>query len=234
MLTGRRAVVSGASRGMGREVARRLVEAGARVVMIARGEEALCHAAERVGGQPLTGDAARPEEAERLADRARALLDGTPDILVNAAGSFVLAPVAETSPEDFEDMLAGNLWAPFLMIRAFLPGMLARGSGHILTLGSVAGRVVFPHNGAYSASKFGVRGLHEVLAAETRGTGVRTTLVEPAATDTSLWDSIDRDATPGLPPREAMLPVGAVADAVLWALTRPAEVDVRVVAVERA
>lgn len=234
MLTGKAAVITGASRGIGREVADRLSTEGARVVMIARGVEALCHAAERVGGQPLPGDAAIPGEAARLAEAARALLDGPPEILVNAAGAFALAPVAETTPETFRAMLAGNLWAPFLMIRSFLPDMLDRGSGHILTLGSIAGRVALPHNGAYSASKYGVRGLHEVLAAETKGTGVRTTLVEPAATDTSIWDVIDFEATPGLPSRDAMLDVGAVADAVVWALTRPANVDVRLVAVERA
>ena len=86
--------------------------------------------------------------------------------------------------------------------------MLARGSGHVVTLGSIAGRHAFPHNGAYSALKFGVRGLHEVLDVELRGTGVRSTLVEPAATDTPIWDTIDFTLHPGLPPREAMLAAG--------------------------
>lgn len=228
------AVVAGASRGIGREVAARLVEAGARVVMVARGEEALCHAAERVGGQPIAADVSRPEDADRVARAARALLDGPPEVLVNSTGGFVLAPVAETAPAAFGDMLAGNLWAPFLMIRALLPDMLDRGSGHIVTLGSVAGRVPLPHNGAYGASKFGLRGLHEVLSLETRGTGVRTTLVEPAATDTALWDAVDFAATPGLPPRDSMLSPEEVAEAVLWALTRPPRVDVSLLAVEGA
>jgi hypothetical protein len=91
--------------------------------------------------------------------------------------------------EAFDRMIAVNLRAAFLLMRAFVPGMLARGRGHIVTIGSVAGRQAFPSNGAYSASKFGVRGLHAVLAAELRGTGVRATFVEPAATDTPLWDA---------------------------------------------
>jgi NADP-dependent 3-hydroxy acid dehydrogenase YdfG len=106
-------------------------------------------------------------------------------------------------------------------MRAFLPAMLARGAGHFVSIGSSAGRQGFPHNGAYAASKYGLRGLHAVLDAELRGTGVRATLVEPAATDTPLWDAIDVQAHPGLRPRTAMLRPEAVAGAVVFALTRP-------------
>jgi NADP-dependent 3-hydroxy acid dehydrogenase YdfG len=112
--------------------------------------------------------------------------------------------------------------------------MLTRRSGHIITVGSVAGRQAFPHNGAYAASKFGVRGLHAVLDAEIRGTGVRATLVEPAATDTTLWDAVDAERHGPLPPRTAMLPPAAVADAVAFAVLQPAEVDVRNILLERA
>jgi NADP-dependent 3-hydroxy acid dehydrogenase YdfG len=103
-----------------------------------------------------------------------------------------------------------------------------------VTIGSIAGRHAFPHNGAYSASKFAVRGLHAVLDAELRGTGVRATLVEPAATDTPLWDGIDPDRHPALPPRSAMLAPDAVADAVVYALGRPPGVALRNLIVERS
>lgn len=228
------AVVIGASRGIGRAIAGHLAAMEARVVMVARGEDALRRAAQEVGGHPIAADAGKPDDVSRLADAVRSLLGGAPDILVNAAGAFTLAPLAETEPDAFERLLAANLRAPFLAMRAFLPGMLRRGSGHIVTLGSIAGRQAFPHNGAYSASKFGVRGLHAVLDAETRGTGVRATLVEPAATNTPLWDAVDFERTPGLPARESMLSPEAVADAVLYALTRPPEVDVRNLLVERS
>src|SRR5208283_432105 len=97
--------------------------------------------------------------------------------------------IETTTPEIFARMLALNLAAPFQLVRAFLPGMRLRGRGHVVTVGSVADHVAFPGNSAYSASKFGVRGLHEVLRTELRGTGVRATLVSPGGVDTPLWDA---------------------------------------------
>ena len=94
-------------------------------------------------------------------------------MLVNNAGIFQLAPVAQTAPDAFLATLDANLVAPFRLVRALLPGMLARGSGHVVTIGSVADRATFPENGAYAASKYWLRALHEVLRAELRGTGVR-------------------------------------------------------------
>jgi NADP-dependent 3-hydroxy acid dehydrogenase YdfG len=126
-----------------------------------------------------------------------------------------------------------NLRAPFLVIRGLLPSMLARGSGLIINVGSVAGRKAFPGNAAYSASKFGLRGLHGVLVEETRGTGVRATLVEPTATDTALWDSLDPDTNDGLPNRADMLAAEDVANVIAFAATRPDGVVLPVLQVER-
>lgn len=234
VLTGRTAVVTGASSGIGLEVARRLAAAGARLVLVARREAPLRAAAEAVGGLAVPADVSEAGAVERLAEVVRGVAAEGPDVLVSAAGAFELAPLEATSPESFDRQIAVNLRGPFLLIRAFLPGMLLRRRGHIVTIGSVAGRQAYPHNGAYSASKFGVRGLHAVLDAELRGTGVRATLIEPAATDTPLWDAVDVERHPSLPPREAMLPAGAVADAVIYAITRPPEVDVRNVLLDRA
>jgi NADP-dependent 3-hydroxy acid dehydrogenase YdfG len=152
---------------------------------------------------------------------------------VHSAGAFALAAIAETTVDAFDEQVAVNLRAVFLLTRAVLPGLLARGSGHIVTIGSIAGRQPFPGNGAYAASKFGVRGLHAVLLTELRGTGVRATLIEPAATDTGLWDQIDRRRFPDLPARSAMLSVDQVAEAVLYALSRPPGVVVPNLSIER-
>jgi NADP-dependent 3-hydroxy acid dehydrogenase YdfG len=221
-LAGRTAVVTGATGGIGGCLARRLAAAGARTALVARGAGRLDALARETGGLALAGDVSDPAAVAAVERRLRAAWGDGPDIVVNAAGTFALAPVAV------------NLRGPFLMMRAFLPALLARGSGHIVSIGSVAGRQAFPGNGAYSASKFGLRGLHAVLDQELRGTGVRCTLVEPAATDTPLWNDIDRAAHPGLPGRERMLDAEAVADAVLFALTRPPETGIPTISVERS
>ncbi|MBA2669368.1 MAG: SDR family oxidoreductase, partial [Gemmatimonadetes bacterium] len=138
--------------------------------------------------------------------------------------------ISETEPESFDRQIAVNLRAPFLLMRAFLPRMLERGSGHIINIGSVAGRSAFPGNGAYSASKFGLRGLHEVLCEELRGTRVRATLLEPSATDTSLWDELDPDNRDDLPSRASMMRPEDVARAVFFALAQPPEIQLSVIA----
>jgi NAD(P)-dependent dehydrogenase (short-subunit alcohol dehydrogenase family) len=233
-MEGRTALVTGASSGIGLEVARSLAAAGAWVGMVARGRERLAAAAAEVGGYPIPSDASTPEGVHSLAGYVTEILGDAPDVLVSAAGAFALAPLAETEPEAFDRHLAVNLRGPFLLVRAFLPRMLRRGSGHVVHVGSVAGRVAFPENGAYSASKFGLRGLHEVLLQEIRGTGVRATLVEPAATDTPLWDAIDPDSRDDLPSRAAMLHPGDVARTVLFALVQPPHVRIPTIAVEAA
>jgi NADP-dependent 3-hydroxy acid dehydrogenase YdfG len=231
-LDGRVAVVTGGSSGIGRAVAMKLAGAGARVLVVSRTASLLSQVAAEAGAAACAADVSTEDGIARVRD---ALGDGAvPDIVVHAAGAFELAPLAQTSVASFDRMVAVNLRAAFLLIRTFVPGMLERGTGHIVTIGSVAGRSAFPSNGAYSASKFGVRGLCAVLAAELRGTGVRATFVEPAATDTPLWDAVDMAASPGLPPRSAMLDPDAVADAVLYALTRPGAVAIPNILVERA
>lgn len=225
-------MVTGATGGIGRAVARRLADAGAALFLVARTRDRLERVAAEVGATAVSGDAGDPVDVEVVRDRV--LADGGVWGLVNAAGTFDLAPVAETDPAMLERMIHGNLRAPFLMTRALLPGMLERGAGHVVTVGSVAGRVALPGNGAYSASKYGVRGLHEVLALELRGTGVRSTLVEPAATDTGIWDPLRPEDREDLPGRDAMLNPDTVAEAVHFALTRPPTVSIPMLVVQRS
>jgi NADP-dependent 3-hydroxy acid dehydrogenase YdfG len=227
-LDGRSAVVSGASRGIGAAIARALAGAGARVAMLARSRDALATRAAELGSNavPLPCDLADPDAVRRAAGEISTLFDGAPSILVNNAGLFVLSPVERLEPATFRAALDVNLMAPFLLVRAFLPAMRARGTGHIITIGSIADHIAFPENAAYAASKFGVRGLHEVLRAELRATGVRATLVSPGPTDTPLWDAVEPDTRPGFTPRASMLRPDAVAEAVLFALTREPAVNI--------
>ena len=201
--------MTGASRGIGRATVEVLTRAGARILAVSRNGD-------------LSVDLSRPDEVVRLIDRVRA--EGTPDILVNVAGAFILAPIEATDPATFDEIMALNVGATFKLVHALLPGMRAKGFGHIVTVGSIADHMAFPENGAYAASKYAVRGLHEVLREELRGSNVRATLISPGAVDTTIWDAIGE--RPGLPPRSAMLQPAAVADAILYALTRPAGVSI--------
>jgi NAD(P)-dependent dehydrogenase (short-subunit alcohol dehydrogenase family) len=214
-LFGRTAVVTGASRGIGLAVAEELQAAGAHVVRVARS----LAEAEGERRTDLPGDVTDPAAVARV---ARRVLDarGAPDILVNAAGVFLVAPLAETTPEAFGAQLAGNLVGPFLMLRAFLPAMVARRRGLIVTIGSVADHQAFTGNAAYGAAKAGLRGLHEVLLRELRGSGVRATLVSPGPVDTAIWDPIDPDARKGFTKRAEMLKAEDVAEAVRFVATR--------------
>jgi NADP-dependent 3-hydroxy acid dehydrogenase YdfG len=110
--------------------------------------------------------------------------------------------------------------------RALLPHLRTRRSGHLVTIGSMADHVALPGNAAYAAAKFGVRGMHEVIAAELAGTGVRTTLVSPGPVDTEMWDPVDPDHQPGFTRRRDMMRAEDVAEAVLFAVTRPVRVSV--------
>jgi NADP-dependent 3-hydroxy acid dehydrogenase YdfG len=145
-----------------------------------------------------------------------------------------LATVDTTDPRDFAAAIDVNLIAPFRLIRAFLPAMRARKRGHIVSIGSIADHVAFPENGGYAASKFGLRGLHEVLRAESRDSGVRVTLISPGPVNTALWDDVNPDDRPGFTPRSAMLTPEAVAAAVVFAVTQPGDVNIDELRLSRA
>jgi NAD(P)-dependent dehydrogenase (short-subunit alcohol dehydrogenase family) len=220
-LGGRVALVTGASRGIGAAVAAALRDAGARVIRIARS----LPAGARDGFHDLPCDLT---DGTRAAEAIEAVLakHGTPDIVVSNAGTFLLRSLEATEPAEFQAQLAVNLTAPFLLARLLLPRMRAAGRGLFVTVGSIADHVGFPENAAYAASKYGLRGLHETLLAEYRGSGVRLTLVSPGPTDTAVWDAVRPDEREGFIRRADMLRPADVAEAVLFVATRPAHVHV--------
>jgi NADP-dependent 3-hydroxy acid dehydrogenase YdfG len=227
-LAGRSALVTGASRGIGEAVARALASAGARVALAARSADTLAALARDLGPSHLAvaADLTVPSDVAALAERVTAWAGAAPDILVNSAGVFPRSTVHEQDPEAFARALDINLTAPFRVLRAFLPEMRACRRGHIVTIGSVADRHAYPENAAYSAGKFGARAVHQVLRAETRGTGVRATLISPGPVDTAIWNLHERSLGRSLPRRSDMLRADDVARAVVFALSQPAHVDV--------
>ena len=232
-LAARRAVVTGASRGIGLAVATALAHAGASLTLIARDTRTLEKLASKLDARALpcdVGDAAAVERTIAAIEREAA----PPDILVNNAGLFQPAPVDATTPEALSAALEVNLVAPFRFVRALLPGMLEQGTGDIVSIGSIADHTTFPENAAYGASKHGLRALHDVLRAELRGTGVRVTLVSPGPVDTSLWDEINPDSREGFTPRSRMLAPNAVAAAVLFAVTQARDVDIELIRLSRS
>jgi len=219
-LSNRMAVVTGASRGIGAATAELLRAHGARVVGLAR--SLTPQRGERCWDVPcdLTDSGA-------LARAAQAVLHdwGAPDILVSNAGAFLLRPFEDTRPEDLETQLAINLRVPFAVARAFLPAM-RRAGGIVIHVGSIADHMGFPENAAYAASKFALRGLHETLVAEYRGSGIRFCLVSPGPTDTIAWDPVDPDHREGFIPRARMLRPEDVAEAIAFVAARPPHVQV--------
>ncbi len=228
--------MTGASRGIGRATARLLAQQGARVALCARTPDALESLAAELPGAASVHvcDITDAAQVAEMVPAVLSALGGQVSIVVNNAGLFPLAPIEHTSPALFEATMQANLLAPYRLVHALLPAMRERRAGHIVSIGSVADRHIFGGNGAYAASKFGARALHEVLRTELAGSGVRATLVSPAPTDTPIWDPIDPDNTPGFPPRASMLRADDVADAVLWAVTRPAHVNIDELRLSRA
>jgi NAD(P)-dependent dehydrogenase (short-subunit alcohol dehydrogenase family) len=214
-LHGRVALVTGASRGIGAATAGALAGAGARVLLAARPSADLDRVAAALpGALAVPTDVRDPAAVERLVAAAADL--GGPDVLVHAAGLGVFAPLQESQLAEWDETLEVNLRAAYLLCRAALPGMRARGRGHVFTIVSIAGVRAFAGAGAYCASKFGLLGFTRVLAEEVRRDGIKVTAVVPGAVDTPFWERAGGDFA-----RERMLRPEDVASAILFAATAP-------------
>ncbi|PIQ12700.1 MAG: short chain dehydrogenase, partial [Hydrogenophilales bacterium CG18_big_fil_WC_8_21_14_2_50_58_12] len=191
-LDGCRALVTGATGGIGRATALALARKGARLALLGRNAEKLeeiCREVHRQGGiaLPVVFDLAQDEGHERAVAEAVAQLGGL-DLLVNNAGALDFTPFEQQEPAAIERIFRTNTVAPLLLARAALPAMLAQGAGRIVNVGSIFGSIGFAYFAAYSASKFALRGFSEALRRELADTGVGVTYVAPRYTRTALND----------------------------------------------
>lgn len=244
VLEGKAAVVTGASSGIGEALARQMAEAGMRVVLTGRREKELNAIVGRItegGGTAASvcGDVTKRGDAEAMVHEC---IDryGTIDILVNNAGRGHFGSVEDTTDEIIEHMFALNVFALWYTTRPALREMRRRGSGHIINMASMAGKVGYPYNSAYVAAKHACVGFTHALRAELAETGIHASVVCPAGVLTewanvtegkpmlpffsesgTVVKRIAEERGTGLPPIEGVIPAERVADQILDCIRNP-------------
>jgi 3-oxoacyl-[acyl-carrier protein] reductase len=187
VLSGKTAIVTGGSRGIGRAIAGALVAGGANVMITGTKEKPLADAARELGPLAVAERANVRDysDVERMFNAAAARFGGI-DILVNNAGVGVFTSVANMSVEQWHDVIDTNLTGVFYCCRAVLPHMRKRGGGWIISISSLAGKNAFPEAAAYCASKSGLNAFSEALMQEVRHDGIRVAYVMPGSVNTNF------------------------------------------------
>ena len=232
----RTAVVTGASSGIGAATARRLVAEGFEVVAAARRRDRLDALRDELGDRlrPVTLDVTSADSVAAMA----AEVGGTLSVLVNnAGGALGLEPVAEADPAEWRTMYEVNVIGALLVTQALLPALVAGGQGHVVVMGSTAGRIVYEGGGGYAAAKHGAAALAETLRLELNGQPVRVTEIAPGmvATEEFSLTRFHGDAERAAKVYQgvdAPLTADDIADCVAWCVTRPPHVDIDLLVVK--
>jgi NADP-dependent 3-hydroxy acid dehydrogenase YdfG len=226
------ALVTGASSGIGEATARALAEQGATVAVAARRKDRLDALATEIGGLPIETDVTDREQAIAAVERTAQEL-GRLDIVVNNAGVMLLGPIVDAPVQEWDRMVALNLQGLLYVAHAALPHLLSaaerepRWVADLVNVSSVAGRRVGAGGGIYQMTKHGVGVFSEALRQEITGRYVRSSLIEPGATESELVthvrEEVRNQLTPGV---EQILRAEDIADAILYIVTRPRHVAI--------
>ena len=219
-LDGKVAVVTGASKGIGKAIASAFAAAGAKVVLAARTRETLEQVAADLresGAEAMAvpTDVTDAAAVQRLIEKTLEVYERV-DILVNNAGVGYFGPVIDFAPDDWDAVLNSNLKAVYLCAKSVLPQMFAQDGGQIINVLSIAAKVAFEASAAYCAAKAGALALTKVLAAEVRQQNIRVTAVLPGSVHTPFWEDV-----PEPPDFEQMLKPEHVAGTVISVCQQP-------------
>jgi clavulanate-9-aldehyde reducatase len=232
-LSGQVVAVTGASSGIGEATALACARAGAAVALAARRTDRIQELAERIAGEgrraiAVTADVGEEDQASAFVQRAHSEL-GRLDVLVNNAGVMLLGPIENAPTEEWRRMIHANVFGVLYCSHAALPLMHAQGSGHIVNVSSVAGRIARQGSGVYNLTKFGVGAFSESLRQEGVELGVRVTLIEPGAVATELSGHNRPEVLEQMAKRFAgVTPLAAedIAGAILYAIGQPPNVAI--------
>jgi short-subunit dehydrogenase len=213
-------VVTGASSGIGRCLAQRLVGRGATVIAVGRRPDRIDALRQGCGDHliPVVGDITEPAIRDRIADAASAVRQGQIDLLVNNAGIGAIGPFDQATPDRLRRVMEVNFFAPVELTRQLLPQLKRGRAAVICNVGSVLGHRAVPNKSEYCASKFAIHGWSDALRAELAADGVQVTLVSPSTTKSDFFDSlIDTDPSQNSPSIGSWTPE-RVADKILDAI----------------
>ncbi len=234
-LEGKRVLVTGASAGIGEACARRFAARGAHLLISARRlarVEALAEELTSAHGVDARADALDVTDRDAVTAYVDSLASHglTPDVLINNAGvGRGLDTLQEGAPEDWDEMIDTNVKGLLYVTRAVLPHMIERGSGHVIHIGSIAGRWVYPKNAVYNATKHAVRAITEAMNIDLLGTKIRVSSVDPGLTETEFSQvRFGGDAERAAAVYSGTRPLSAddVADAVAYVANAPEHVDI--------
>ena len=219
-LIGKKAIVTGASSGIGKEVALRLLQAGAEVSLVSRNPDRLL--SELPAESKAKGYAIDLGAVTEVSAQIQAIVTdmGGVDILINNAGCAYIGELIAMPLEEWQKLFDLNVTSVFQSLQAVLPTMRSQKSGTIINVASIAGKQGFPNWGAYSASKFAILGLTQAIAAEEQSHGIKIMAICPGSVDTPLWDTLGDKVPPNFD-RSAMLRPTTVAASIMNLVNLP-------------